>query len=125
MINADYKRMHEVIDGMEQELKQSVKKDKEKYMDEFEDYLRGLHVDYRALEHTNRELSSYTKLTADIEAKIKERAKINQECEAIDKVMRVKQDEMLRSKKELQDLEMEMTFLEDQVNAAELNEFKL
>ena len=76
-INDDYKRMHEVIDGMELNLKKSVKKDKEKYMDEFEDYLRNLHVDYRALEHTNRELSSYTKLTADIEAKIKERAQLN------------------------------------------------
>ena len=32
---------------------------------------------------------------------------------------------MVRYKKELQDLDMEMTFLEDQVNAAELNEFKL
>ena len=32
---------------------------------------------------------------------------------------------MVRYKKELQDLDMEMTFLEYQVNAAELNEFKL
>ena len=32
---------------------------------------------------------------------------------------------MVRYKKDLQDLDMEMTFLEDQVNAAELNEFKL
>ena len=78
--------MHEVIEGMELDLKKSVKKDKEKYMDEFEDYLRSLHVDYRALEHTNRELSSYTKLTSDIEAKIKERAQLNQECEETDKI---------------------------------------
>ena len=69
-------------------------------MDEFEDYLRSLHVDYRSLEHTNRELSSYTKLTADIEAKIKERAQLNKECEEIDKIQRTKQDELMRYKKE-------------------------
>ena len=73
-INSNYKKMHEEIDAMESELKQFVKKDKSKYMDEFEDFLRGLHNNYRELEHTNRELSSHTKLTADIEAKMKERA---------------------------------------------------
>ena len=117
--------MHDEIDAMELELKQLVKKDKSKYMDEFEDFLRGLHNEYRELEHTNRELSSHTKLTADIEAKMKERAKLNQECEEIDKIQRAKHDEMTKYKKDLQELDMELTFLEDQVNAAELNEFKL
>ena len=94
-------------------------------MDEFEDFLRDLHNNYRELEHTNRELSSHTKLTADIEAKIQERAKLNQACEEIDKIQRGKHDEMMRYKKDLADLDMELSFLEDQVNAAELNEFKL
>ena len=102
-----------------------MRKDKSKYMDEFEDFLRGLHNNYRELEHTNRELSSHTKLTADIEAKIQERAKLNQECEEIDRIQREKYDEMMKYKKDLADLNMELQFLEDQVNAAELNEFKL
>ena len=55
-------------------------------MDEFEHYLRDLHNNYRQLEHTNRELSSYTKLKADIKAKMDERAKMNKECEEIDKI---------------------------------------
>ena len=76
-----------------------MRKDKSKYMDEFEDFLRGLHNNYRELEHTNRELSSHTKLTADIEAKIQERAKLNQECEEIDRIQREKYDEMMKYKK--------------------------
>lgn len=124
-INEDYKKMHEEIDSMETELKQFVKKDKSKYMDEFEDFLRSLHNNYRELEHTNRELSSHTKLTSDIEAKMKEREKLNVECSQIDKIQRSKHDEMMKYKKELSEFNMELSFLEDQVNAAELNEFKL
>ena len=73
-INDNYKEMHAEIEGMDFNLKKTVKKDKGKYMDEFEDYLRGLHNNYRQLEHTNRELSSYTKLKADIQVKMDERA---------------------------------------------------
>lgn len=85
-INEHYKAMHDEIEGMDLNLKKTVKKDKGKYMDEFEDYLRGLHNNYRQLEHTNRELSSYTKLKADIQVKLDERAKLNKECEEIDKI---------------------------------------
>ena len=124
-INKNYKEMHAEIDAMDFELKKQVKKDKNQYMDEFEDYLRSLHNNYRQLEHTNRELSSHTKLTADIEAKMNERAKLNLECSEVDKIQRAKYEEMTRYKKDLAELDMELSFLEDQVNAAELNEFKL
>ena len=85
-INENYRKMHEEIESMDFNLKKCVKNDKGKYMDEFEDYLRGLHNNYRQLEHTNRELTSYTKLMADIQEKMDERQKLNKECEEIDKI---------------------------------------
>ena len=124
-INENYKQMHDEIEGMDLNLKKTVSKDKGKYMDEFEEYLRGLHNNYRQLEHTNRELSSYKKLKADIKVKMDERAALNKECDEIDKIQRTKHEEMMKYKKDLSELNMELSFLEDQVNAAELNEFKL
>ena len=54
-------------------LEYKVKKDETTFMNEFTDRLRELHAEYRELEKINRELSSMTKLSDDIDDLIKVR----------------------------------------------------
>ena len=57
-------------------------------MKEFTDRLRVLHSRYRELEKINIELSSMTKLAADIDAMMKERDALNDKCSEIDRDIR-------------------------------------
>ena len=106
-------------------LESKVRKDEEKFMKEFTDRLRVLHSRYRELEKVNIELSSMTKLAADIDAMMKERDALNDKCSEIDRDIRKRQDEYIALKKEDEELQMEHDFLASQVGAAELNQFKL
>jgi len=65
-------------------LDKKVRKDEQAFMEEFTERLRKLHARYRELEKKNRELSSFTKLSDDIDALIAERDELNAECAAID-----------------------------------------
>ena len=94
-------------------------------MKEFTDRLRVLHSRYRELEKINIELSSMTKLAADIDTMMKERDALNEKCSEIDRDIRKRQDEYIALKKEDEELQMEHDFLASQVGAAELNQFKL
>ena len=72
-INADYREMQGEITNMVSGLEYKVKKDETTFMNEFTDRLRELHAEYRELEKINRELSSMTKLSDDIDDLIKVR----------------------------------------------------
>jgi len=124
-INGNYAVMHEEITNMVSGLEVKVRKDEGKFMKEFTDRLRILHTRYRELEKINIELSSMTKLSNDIDAMMKERDALNDECSKIDKEIRRRQDEYMSLKKEDDELQMEQAFLASQVGAAELNHFKL
>lgn len=89
-INSNYKVMHDEITNMVGGLEKKVKADEEKFVEEFTERLRKLHARYRELEKVNIELSSMTKLTADIDAMMKERDQLNAECSGIDSRIRVK-----------------------------------
>lgn len=89
-INTNYKVMHDEITNMVDGLEKKVKADEEKFVEEFTDRLRKLHARYRELEKVNIELSSMTKLTADIDEMMKERDELNAECSGIDARIRVK-----------------------------------
>ena len=73
-------------------------------MKEFTDRLRVLHSRYRELEKINIELSSMTKLAADIDAMMKERDALNDKCSEIDRDIRKRQDEYIALKKEDEEL---------------------
>lgn len=113
--------MHDEITNMVSGLEVKVRKDEGKFMKEFTDRLRVLHTRYRELEKINIELSSMTKLSNDIDAMMKERDALNDECSKIDKEIRRRQDEFIGLKKEDEELQMEHDFLASQVGAAELN----
>lgn len=117
--------MHDEIGTMVTGLESKVRKDEEKFMKEFTDRLRVLHSRYRELEKINIELSSMTKLAADIDTMMKERDALNEKCSEIDRDIRKRQDEYIALKKEDEELQMEHDFLASQVGAAELNQFKL
>lgn len=93
-------------------LQKKVRCDEDKFMGQFEDKLRHLHARYRQLEKVNIELTSMVKLQADIDAMIKERDELNTECSEIDARIRVKQEEHIRLKKKMEELQMEHDFLE-------------
>ena len=69
--------MQNEILNMANGLDKKVRKDEHKFMGEFADRLRKLHARYRELEKLNRELSSFTKLSDDIDALIAERDALN------------------------------------------------
>lgn len=102
-----------------------MKKDKDEYMQNFEDKLRGMHKEYRELEKQNTELTDLKKMENDIEAKLKEKEKIRLECEKIDKRHKFILDEYLKNKTQHQEMLSEISFLQEQVNSSQLNEFKL
>ena len=83
-INSNYREMQGEIQNMAKGLDKKVRKDEEAFMEEFTERLRKLHARYRELEKKNRELSSFTKLSDDIDALIAERDELNAECAAID-----------------------------------------
>jgi len=56
---------------------------------------------------------------------MKEKERIRLECELVDQRHRKLLDEYLKHKKNNSDLLMEINFLQDQVNASSLNEYKL
>ena len=113
--------MHDEITNMVSGLEVKVRKDEGKFMKEFTDRLRVLHTRYRELEKVNIELSSMTKLAADIDAMMKERDALNEKCSDIDRDIRRRQEEYIGLKKEDEELQMEHDFLASQVGAAELN----
>ena len=96
--------MHDEITNMVSGLEVKVRKDEGKFMKEFTDRLRVLHTRYRELEKVNIELSSMTKLAADIDAMMKERDALNEKCSDIDRDIRRRQEEYIGLKKEDEEL---------------------
>ena len=76
-INNNYAVMHGEISNMVSGLEVKVKKDEQKFMNEFTERLRVLHTRYRDLEKINIELSSMAKLSQDIDEMMKERDALN------------------------------------------------
>ena len=89
-INNNYAIMHDEISHMVSGLETKVRKDEGKFMMEFTERLRILHTRYRELEKINIELSSMTKLAADIDTMMKERDALNDKCSSIDRDIRKK-----------------------------------
>jgi hypothetical protein len=93
-----------------------MQKDKQEYMQKFETNLRVLHKDYRVLESQHNELTSQQKLENDIEMKLREKERLREDCELIDARHKKALDDNLKNKTLLEELSMELNFLQEQVN---------
>ena len=88
-----------------------MKKDKREYMEKFENDLRFMHHDYRKLENEYNDLKSRQKLEHEIEVKLKEKERLRDACEVLDKRHKAALENYNKYKNMDAELMMELDFL--------------
>jgi DNA repair exonuclease SbcCD ATPase subunit len=102
-----------------------MKKDKDDYMNNFQENLKVLHKDYRNLELQHKDLTSIDKLEKEIQDKLAIKESLRQECETIDAGFKSAVENYNKQKQLDQELSSELEFLQEQVNESQHNDHKL